>query len=174
MASLISYPDAVESVIKLRVDAEDAEETRENFRLERIEEKLRESDIYTFFYREKRSGDSAAVQKRMKEDIYYLDEYKDVLVFLLTDVTEIFEQESETRERMASALAAANQASAAKSSFLSRVSHGRNDRCCERAGKRNDIHGQAAASGDSEGGWRVADRTVFPRGFSERQARARM
>jgi len=123
VASLISYPDAVESVIKLRVDAEDAEETRENFRLERIEEKLRESDIYTFFYREKRSGDSAAVQKRMKEDIYYLDEYKDVLVFLLTDVTEIFEQESETRERMASALAAANQASAAKSSFLSRVSH---------------------------------------------------
>jgi len=75
VASLISYPDAVESVIKLRVDAEDAEETRENFRLERIEEKLRESDIYTFFYREKRSGDSAAVQKRMKEDIYYLDFY---------------------------------------------------------------------------------------------------
>jgi two-component system sensor histidine kinase/response regulator len=52
-----------------------------------------------------------------------MDEHRDVLVFLLTDVTEIYEQEREAREKLETALVAAKQASSAKSDFLSRMSH---------------------------------------------------
>ena len=44
-------------------------------------------------------------------------------IFLVTDVTEVFEQERDTREKMSQALAAAEQASVAKTEFLSRMSH---------------------------------------------------
>ena len=41
----------------------------------------------------------------------------------MSDVTGIFEQERESRQRLETALLAANQASSAKSNFLSRMSH---------------------------------------------------
>jgi signal transduction histidine kinase/CheY-like chemotaxis protein len=59
----------------------------------------------------------------MKNDIFYLDSHHNVVVFLLSDVTAIFEQERESRERLKTALLAANQASSAKTNFLSRMSH---------------------------------------------------
>ena len=42
---------------------------------------------------------------------------------MIADVTQIYEQERETREKLASALVAAEQASVAKTEFLSRMSH---------------------------------------------------
>jgi signal transduction histidine kinase/CheY-like chemotaxis protein len=59
----------------------------------------------------------------MKNDIFYLDENRDIIVYLLADVTEIFEQERQSRGRLETALTAAEQASVAKTEFLSRMSH---------------------------------------------------
>jgi two-component system sensor histidine kinase/response regulator len=59
----------------------------------------------------------------MKNDIFYLDDHRDRIIYLLSDVTEVFEQERESREKLEMALAAAEQASVAKTEFLSRMSH---------------------------------------------------
>ena len=93
--------------------------------LEKITAALAKSRVYTVYYakNEHREDLSGRPCIQMKCDVFYLDEHQDVLVFLLTDITDIFEHERENRERMVEALAAAKQASEAKSSFLSRMSH---------------------------------------------------
>ena len=92
--------------------------------LENITSQLSFKPTYTFYYtRNERSSLPGNPFKRMRYDIFYLDEHKDIIIFLRNDVTEIFEQERETREKMAAAMHAAEAASQAKSDFLSRISH---------------------------------------------------
>jgi len=61
--------------------------------------------------------------KQMKCDFFYLDESHDIVVFLQADATEIYEQERENHERMATALRAAETANRSKTEFVSRISH---------------------------------------------------
>jgi len=100
------------------------EKLLEKLRLPNLFAELEKAPVYTLYYtRGETRGELPGAPHRIKNDVFYLDEHRDILVFLLSDVTEIFEQDRENKEQMVAALAAAKQASAAKSNFLSRMSH---------------------------------------------------
>ena len=119
------YTDILEKAEKDFVAECDAEQYRKELSLASITAALEESRLYTVYNRRSQTAEQLPGKplQRMKNDIFYLDEHRDILVFLLTDVTEIYEQEREVREKLETALIAAKQASSAKSNFLSRMSH---------------------------------------------------
>lgn len=116
-------------VLKFAADSfvaeEDAEDFLNSFSIKKIQEALGKSRFYTVYNRRREEAEELPGKpvRRMKNDVFYLDEHHDALVFLLTDVTAIYEQEAMNRSRLETALLAARQASNAKSSFLSRMSH---------------------------------------------------
>jgi signal transduction histidine kinase len=119
------FSDFLEKAEKELVAKCDAEQYRRELSLASITAALEENPLYTVYNRRCTAAEQLPGKplRRMKNDIFYLDEYRDVIVFLLTDVTEIYEQERVTREKLETALIAAKQASSAKSNFLSRMSH---------------------------------------------------
>ena len=120
----VPYGDALR-LTHAALDPDQAVTFREKLSLARVVQELADHPVYTVYYEtpETRADLPGSPRRRMKIDSFYLDANKDMLVYLLTDVTDILEQERENREKMETALAAANLASAAKSSFLSRMSH---------------------------------------------------
>ena len=63
--------------------------------------------------------------RRKKIHFQYLDSAvnKNEILFMVTDVTDIYEKERKNSERLAKALEEAKQAAKAKSEFLARMSH---------------------------------------------------
>jgi len=120
----LPYQEAVDCAAA-HVEPAQEQEFRRGIELSHILEALKESPVCTLYYtrRETRDDLPGCPRRQMKSDVFYLDERHSTLVFLRSDVTEIFEHDRETREQMAGALVAAKQASAAKSNFLSRMSH---------------------------------------------------
>ena len=104
---------------------EQQEERQRCLNPKKLKEQLAKQPIYTVYYtRKDRCLDlPGQPYRQMRDDIFYLDEHQDVIVFLLSDITQVVEREREHREKLASALKAAEQASIAKSEFLSRMSH---------------------------------------------------
>ena len=121
----IPYEEAIRSAFEKSVLAEGQDGIPEEYRLSAIRAELEKSPVYTLYYtkKERCSTLPGRPYRRMKNDIFYLDANRDVIVFLLTDVTGVFEQERDSREKLETALAAAEQASVAKTEFLSRMSH---------------------------------------------------
>ena len=93
--------------------------------LDIILSELEREDSYSVYFTEAHLDETSPQlsSRKMKYDVFFLDDNRDILIFLLTDVTDIYEQERTNREQMATALAAAEQASVAKTEFLSRMSH---------------------------------------------------
>ena len=120
-----AYRDVISAAAESYVDMADAGSYLDSLAPETVLARLEESADYTVYNlrRETLTSLPGCPHRRMKNDIFYLDEHREVIVFLLSDVTEIFEQERENREKLAQALAAAEQASVAKTEFLSRMSH---------------------------------------------------
>ena len=100
-------------------------EFRERLSLPRLLAELEKGPSCTVYFtlREARDDLPGRPLRQMKDDVFYLDEHRDIVVFLLSEVTEILEHDRANREQMAAALASARQASLAKSNFLSRMSH---------------------------------------------------
>lgn len=121
----MEYSRALKAAADSLVAEENTEEYLKNLSLEAIQSALKEKRFYTVYNHRRQTAQELPgnPQRRMKNDIFYLDEHCDVIVFLLSDVTAIFEQERESRGRLETALLAANLASSAKSNFLSRMSH---------------------------------------------------
>lgn len=121
----VSYEDAVQRAMEQSVLTDGQNTLADGFHLDTIRSELEKHPVYTLYYTKKEHSDSlpGRPHRRMKNDIFYLDEHRDVIVYLLTDVTGIFEQERDSREKLETALAAAEQASVAKTEFLSRMSH---------------------------------------------------
>jgi len=94
----------------------------EKLSLDNVVSELENNKEYIVYYAvdEKKNGQDI---RHIKHEMYYLDDLKKIIVFLVTDVTDVFKRDQEIKERMSSALVAAEQASAAKSNFLSRMSH---------------------------------------------------
>lgn len=121
----IPYTETVERAVSHLADTEDADSVRQQFSPEALRSALATNDVLTVYFSLKTRNHALTgqPQKRIKTDIFYLDEHQDIIVFLLSDVTEIFEQERDNREKLSAALAAAELASVAKTEFLSRMSH---------------------------------------------------
>ena len=119
------YSEVIEGAAAGYVDPADAQSYRSSLAPETVLAQLADGQSYSVYNlrRETLSALPGCPHRRMKNDVFYLDEHRDLVVFLLSDVTEIFEQERENREKLAHALAAAEQASVAKTEFLSRMSH---------------------------------------------------
>ena len=120
----ISYAEALEAAEEM-VIPEMRDEFREKLSLDRMCRELEKKPVYTVYYTKTEHRDDLPGQprKQIKNDIFYLDAKKDILMSLVTDVTEIYEHEQRSHEQMADALKAAKQASSAKSNFLARMSH---------------------------------------------------
>ena len=121
----MKYAKALNEAAAEYVADDDKEKYLRALEIEKIKAALAEKHFYTVYNHRRQTADHLPGNPRicMKNDIFYLDEHQDVIVFLLSDVTSIFEQERENRERLETALAAAEQASVAKTNFLSRMSH---------------------------------------------------
>lgn len=119
------YSEVLKEAASKFVVESDIEEYKNCLNPETIKTALKGKRFYTVYSQRRQTAAELPgnPHRRMKNDIFYLDDHRDVIVFLLSDVTAIFEQERESRERLAAALLAANQASSAKSNFLSRMSH---------------------------------------------------
>ena len=120
-----TYSDAADKAVRQSVLDEEQADLLASLAPEAVREALEERPVYTLYYTKKTRSPSLPGNPhcRMKSDIFYLDGHRDVVVFLFTDVTDVFEQERESREKLETALAAAEQASVAKTEFLSRMSH---------------------------------------------------
>jgi two-component system sensor histidine kinase/response regulator len=119
------YDSGIDAGIR-RIAAENEREwLRRKLALGNVVKELEKNNVYSLAFtgRERDGKLSGKPQKRLKSDAFYLDDNRDVIVMLLTDVTTVLEQERDVHEKMAEALAAAEQASVAKTEFLSRMSH---------------------------------------------------
>jgi two-component system sensor histidine kinase/response regulator len=119
------YSEALETAAKSFVSDDDAENYRHQLSLDSIKAALKNESYYTVYNLRREVEDSLPGKpaRRMKNDIFYLDGNRDRIIYLLSDVTEVFEQERESRDKLEMALTAAEQASVAKTEFLSRMSH---------------------------------------------------
>ena len=116
----LPYPDTLAVSAEHCVSDDERALFLERFDPERVLAVLENQTIYTIYAA---FLDPDGREHRMKNDLFFLDENKEIVVFLLSDVTAVFEEERLNREKMAQALAAAEQASVAKTEFLSRMSH---------------------------------------------------
>ncbi|MFA6775963.1 MAG: response regulator, partial [Sphaerochaetaceae bacterium] len=96
---------------------------RERSRIEIIRSALGKDGEYYFFYQGKTESEVGNGVRWLKGDAFYLDATKQNIVFLVSDVTEVFEQERKARDKLSFALKEAETANRAKIEFLSRISH---------------------------------------------------
>lgn len=99
---------------------EDRETTIYNSLIENTKKHLRENGRFVFTYRMMRP-DNSLRYKRVTQ--YYIDQQREIIAMMREDVTDLICSETEKNKMMADALETANQASLAKTQFLSRVSH---------------------------------------------------
>jgi len=121
----LAYDEVLETYVNKFVIPEEKAIVRENFDIRRIMALLEEEPLISFYYtvNERHKTLPGEPLRKKRNDISYLDEDRGIIVFLLTDVTEIFEHDREVREQLLEALSAAERANKAKTEFLSRISH---------------------------------------------------
>ena len=106
------YEDAVAYAVSQYVDAGEAENIRRQYDTANIRARLSESASFSVFYTAKQRAEELPGRpfRHMKSDFYYLDERKDIVVILQSDVTQVFEQERAQRESAEKALRSAEEA----------------------------------------------------------------
>lgn len=108
--------------IPAMIPPEEQEECFKAFDVENIKKELINKDEFSIIHSvyNKRNPNE---KRRVKHRIYYLNERCDIIVFVRSDITDVFNQEQEKNRQLQDALRQAKQANAAKSDFLSRMSH---------------------------------------------------
>ncbi len=119
LTKAVHYSDHYKRGVPQNVLPEQQEQVIANLDLNHIIEKLNQSDTYFFMF----SFVTDEEIRRKKLQFAYLDENKDSIMFTRSDVTEVYKNEQAQLRRIATALREAEEASRAKTDFLSRVSH---------------------------------------------------
>lgn len=121
----LNYDDAIYTTVHERVLPEEIDKVMGFYSMRNITSHLEKTPVYTFYYtmNERAENLPGRPHKIYKDTSFYLDETHEAIAFLLADVTEIFERERGQREKLAEALNEAEKANAAKTEFLSRISH---------------------------------------------------
>ena len=99
---------------------EDRDEIVEKLQWHTILENLNKYGEYTVFITQHLD---IGVKKRKKLQFFYIDETEQLILGSQRDITDIYENEVQQKEALAAALQKANVANAAKTDFLSRMSH---------------------------------------------------
>ena len=117
------FADEIDTFINNNIGEEERETARKEYALDNIKKQLKKNDNY-YFYHNITSNIEKGV-RRKKIHFQYLDSAvnKNEILFMVTDVTDIYEKERKNSERLAKALEEAKQAAKAKSEFLARMSH---------------------------------------------------
>ena len=102
------------------IHPDDRETAIHNLLVDTINENLRKNERFQFIFRELQEDGSTNYKKITQ---YYIDPQREIIAMMREDVTDLIREEAEKNKILADALASANQASSAKSQFLSRVSH---------------------------------------------------
>ena len=115
-----SYDAGVRQMVKQEVISDDKEDVKQFYDLEYIKNELEENDRIKLSYRTfNKNGEMRHKQVR----ISYLDEFKECISIIVSDITDIYEKEQQQSRQLQRALDEANKANKAKSEFLSRMSH---------------------------------------------------
>jgi len=114
------YTDTVKHLIQDYINPENADEVTYNMELATIREKLKKEPIYSFVL-QMLEKDGSWHYKRMS--FMYLGEMENIILFARSDIQTIMMEEQEQKQMLGHALVAAEQASKAKTEFLSRMSH---------------------------------------------------
>ncbi|MDO4546015.1 MAG: PAS domain-containing protein [Bacillota bacterium] len=88
-----------------------------------MKERLEKEGSYTFILEMQGRDGSSYIKNIKKFQVFYIDEDLGRVGVTRTDVTDVVHKEQKQNEALAAALLAAQQASTAKSEFLSRMSH---------------------------------------------------
>ncbi|MEF9998969.1 MAG: response regulator [Lachnospiraceae bacterium] len=115
-----NYKDEVEQYARKFLVEEDIEQNIYDLSYENLLEQLENQEIYTTYCRVKELDGSIS---RKKLQFSYLDEKRKKIIAARTDITVLYNEEQQKNEALRDALIAAQQASTAKSEFLSRMSH---------------------------------------------------
>lgn len=110
------YTRVVEEFVAL----EDKETTAIHLKLSHIKEQMKKEPVYTFVTR---MIELDGKYRYKKFSFMYLDDMEHTILFSRSDVHNIMMEEQEQKQALGHALKAAEQASKAKSEFLSRMSH---------------------------------------------------
>ena len=113
------YETEWRKAIDIIIGAEKQSEYQMTFSTDSLKNRLSRGQEVRFLFWTDSGGRHAYKQLRAS----FLDERRDKIVFVQKDITEVYEDEARRNRLLERALAAAQQASRAKSDFLSRVSH---------------------------------------------------
>lgn len=93
---------------------------QKRFSLAYITGQLDRGETVVVYYRE---ADPSGQIRRKRTTIYYLDERREKLVYVRSDITELYDEEQRQKQQLEEALRKAESANRAKSDFLSHMSH---------------------------------------------------
>ncbi|MDD3368661.1 MAG: response regulator, partial [Lachnospiraceae bacterium] len=94
-------------------------EVKERIGMKAIQKALDNKDLYSISY----PVNFESKQLYKKWDFAYLDDTRNVIVFMRADITDLIEEQTRQKENLRNALLQAEQASHAKTDFLSHMSH---------------------------------------------------
>ncbi|MEG2314811.1 MAG: response regulator [Clostridia bacterium] len=114
------YSQEYMGILERHAAGEDAVAIMERISLPVLEQQLKQAECYTLQYPYLQEENNVRT-KRLQ--YYYIDEFMGRVCLARSDMTDVVAREERQREELAAALAAAQQANAAKSDFLSRMSH---------------------------------------------------
>jgi PAS domain S-box-containing protein len=121
----LPYDETIDMLADKLLTEEDRDEFRQKYKTEKVLENIAQDRVYTDYLRlsERSAKIPTHPHRILKHTMFYLDDNEDIIGSLFEDVTEAFEEERKNREKLATALKSAETANAAKSDFLSRMSH---------------------------------------------------
>ena len=115
-----NFDERVKSRMSRNLVPSEKELVQQQFQVENIVKHLETEEVYFFTYS---IIDDEKEIRRKKMQFTYLDDMKATILYCRSDITEIYKREKEQLHQTELALLAAQEASRAKSTFLSRMSH---------------------------------------------------
>src|SRR5574344_1969682 len=117
----LDYEKSIVCSIERVVAPNKQKECKKEFALQTIIKNLEKEKKYTFSYQVVAPSETEARIEHV--DVFYLNKDKNILLFVRSDITKLFEKEQKEKKQLEELAAKAESASIAKSDFLSRMSH---------------------------------------------------
>lgn len=115
----MDYIESITKDVRATVIEDEQEEVLEKMSIENVVAHLENNNKYMILFSTNEDGKI----KRKKLEYSYLDDTKETLIYYRSDITEVYKQEQEQLQKVKEALKQVEEANAAKTDFLSRMSH---------------------------------------------------